>query len=156
VRAGTTRLYLSGAEAEAVALLFSGTVIDARIVSAQIGSASALKMAYAGWSKGSAALLLALLATARAEGVEQALAREWSQSHPDLHRHSQAAARSALAKGWRWSGEMEEIADTLAAAGLPDGFHRAAAEIYRRSSQGPAVRGDDPLELVLALLSRAN
>ena len=29
---------------------------------------------------------------------------------------------------------MEEIADTFAAAGLPDGFHRAAAEVYRRMS----------------------
>ena len=27
---------------------------------------------------------------------------------------------------------MEEIAATFAAAGLPDGFHQAAAEIYRR------------------------
>jgi hypothetical protein len=41
------------------------------------------------------------------------------------------AERSAAAKGWRWSGEMEEIADTFAAAGEPDGFHRAAAEVYR-------------------------
>jgi hypothetical protein len=28
--------------------------------------------------------------------------------------------------------EMEEIAATMAAAGLPDGFHQAAAEIYRQ------------------------
>ena len=42
------------------------------------------------------------------------------------------AVRSATAKGWRWVAEMEEIAATFAAAGQPDGFHRAAAEIYRR------------------------
>ena len=41
------------------------------------------------------------------------------------------AERSAATKGWRWVGEMEEIADTFAAAGQPDGFHRAAAEVYR-------------------------
>jgi 3-hydroxyisobutyrate dehydrogenase-like beta-hydroxyacid dehydrogenase len=152
VRAGTTRLYLSGAEAEAVASLFSATVIDARIVSSQIGSASALKMVYAGWTKGSAALLLAVMATARAEGVEQALAQEWSESHPELQRSSEAAARSAIVKGWRWTGEMDEIADTFAVAGLPDGFHRAAAEIYRRSSQGPADSGEEPLEQVLTRL----
>lgn len=151
---GTTRLYLSGSEAEAVAPLFSGTLVDARIVSAQIGSASALKMVYAGWTKGSAALLLAVLATARVEGVEQALAQEWSESHPDLQRSSQAAARSAIAKGWRWSGEMDEVADAFAVAGLPDGFHRAAAEIYLRLSEASADSGEDPLELVLALLSR--
>ena len=39
---------------------------------------------------------------------------------------------SAAAKGWRWVGEMEEIAAAMAAAGLPEGFHQAAAEIYRR------------------------
>ena len=42
-----------------------------------------------------------------------------------------AAERSAAAKGWRWIGEMQEIADTFAAAGQPEGFHRAAAEVYR-------------------------
>jgi hypothetical protein len=41
------------------------------------------------------------------------------------------AEKSADAKGWRWVGEMEEIADTFAAAGQPDGFHRAAAQVYR-------------------------
>ena len=53
-------------------------------------------------------------------------------SLPQLEDQSIAAARSAQKKGWRWVGEMEEIAQTFAAAGLPDGFHRAAAEIYRR------------------------
>ncbi len=47
-----------------------------------------------------------------------------------LERHA-SAQRSRAAKGWRWVAEMEEIADTFAAKGLPDGFHRAAAEIYR-------------------------
>jgi hypothetical protein len=43
-----------------------------------------------------------------------------------------AAARDAAArKGWRWVGEMEEIAATFAAAGRPDGFDRAAAEVFR-------------------------
>ena len=41
------------------------------------------------------------------------------------------AEHAAATKGWRWVGEMEEIADTFAAAGQPDGFHRAAAEVYR-------------------------
>jgi hypothetical protein len=54
--AGTTRLYLSGNDAPAVAELFAGSALDARVVS----SASAVKMVYAGWTKGSAALLLAI------------------------------------------------------------------------------------------------
>jgi 3-hydroxyisobutyrate dehydrogenase-like beta-hydroxyacid dehydrogenase len=130
--AGATRLYLSGGEAEAVAGLFAGSVVDARVLSGELGTASALKMAYAAWTKGTAALLLAIGELARAEGVESALHEEWRLSLPDLPERSQRAARSAQAKGWRWVGEMEEIASTFAAAGLPDGFHRAAAEVFRR------------------------
>ena len=129
--AGTTRLYLSGPEAESVARLFTGSVVDARVLPGEVGTASALKMTYAAWTKGTAALLLAIGELARAEGVEPALHEEWRISLPDLPERSQRAARSAHAKGWRWVGEMEEIATTFAAAGLPDGFHRAAAEVFR-------------------------
>jgi 3-hydroxyisobutyrate dehydrogenase-like beta-hydroxyacid dehydrogenase len=132
--AGTTRLYLSGPEAASVARLFDGTNVDARLLSTEIGHASALKMTYAAWSKGSAALLLAIRATARAEGVEDRLLSEWSLSIPGLEARSEGAVRSAEAKGWRWVGEMEEIAATFGAAGQPEGFHRAAAEMFRRFS----------------------
>jgi 3-hydroxyisobutyrate dehydrogenase-like beta-hydroxyacid dehydrogenase len=130
--AGTTRLYLSGSEAVQAAELFDGTIVDARVLSDAVGDASALKMVYAAWSKGTAAMLLAIRAVARAEGVEAALLAEWAMSIPGLEERSQRAVRSAERKGWRWIGEMEEIAATFAAAGLPDGFHRAAAEVYRR------------------------
>jgi len=129
---GTTRLYLSGTEAGKVAALFAGTALEAPVVSTRVGDASAVKMAYAAWTKGTAALLLAVRETARAEGVEDALVAEWARSLPDLADHHARAVRSATAKGWRWVAEMEEIAATFAAAGQPDGFHRAAAEIYRR------------------------
>jgi 3-hydroxyisobutyrate dehydrogenase-like beta-hydroxyacid dehydrogenase len=148
---GTTRLYLSGREAKLVADLFAGTTLDARIVSADLGAASAVKMAFAGWTKGSSALLLAIRALARAEGVEDTLLEEWRTSLPQLGEESIAAARSALSKGWRWIGEMEEIADTFAASGLPDGFHRAAAEIYRRTPHEAA--DDDSLQRVLPRLA---
>jgi 3-hydroxyisobutyrate dehydrogenase-like beta-hydroxyacid dehydrogenase len=148
---GTTRLYLSGQEAGAVAELFAGTMLEATVVSDQPGAASALKMTYAAWTKGSSALLLAIRAVARVDGVEDALLREWGMSLPDLEEQSAVAARSARRKGWRWIGEMEEIAQTFAAAGLPDGFHLAAAEIYRRACQD-AVDEDD-LERLLAGLA---
>jgi hypothetical protein len=130
--AGSTRLYLAGEEAATAAALFAESVIDARVVSADAGDASAVKMAYAAWSKGTAALLLAIRGLARAEGVEETLLAEWRLSVPELFDDAERAARSAGSKGWRWIGEMDEIADSFAAAGLPDGFHRAAAEIYRR------------------------
>ena len=126
--AGTTRLYLSGERAEAVRELFAGSSLEVRLVE----NASAVKMAYAAWTKGSAALLLAVRELARAEGVEPTLLAEWELSLPDLIERSQRAARSAEAKGWRWVGEMEEIAATFEAAGLPKGFHLAAAEVFRR------------------------
>jgi len=129
--AGTTRIYVSGAEAPAVAGLFDGSPLEAIVV--RSGSASAVKMAYAAWSKGTAALLLAIEAVARAEGVEETLRAEWAVSLPNLPERLESGRRSAAKKGWRWVGEMEEIADTFAAAGQPDGFHRAAAEVYRSS-----------------------
>jgi 3-hydroxyisobutyrate dehydrogenase-like beta-hydroxyacid dehydrogenase len=130
--AGTTRLYLSGGHAAQVAALFDGSLVDARVISPDVGDASALKMTYAAWSKGSAALLLAIRSVARAEGVEDALLAEWALSIPGLEQRSDRAAASAEQKGWRWIAEMEEIAATFAAAGQPEGFHRAAAEVYRR------------------------
>jgi len=130
VAPGFIRLYLSGDRAGEVRALFEGSAVDARLVPAP-GMASAVKMAYASWTKGSAALLLSARALARAEGVEAVLLEEWGISQPGLERRSAAATGSAAAKGWRWVAEMEEIAATMAAAGLPDGFHQAAAEIYR-------------------------
>ena len=134
-RPGTTRLYLSGAEAEQIAALFAGTNVDARVVSTEPGAASALKMAYAGWTKGSAALLLTVRELARAEGVEDALLEEWRLSIPELEEHLPGAERSAGRKGWRWIGEMEEIAHSMAAQNLPAGFHEAAAEVFRRTAE---------------------
>jgi 3-hydroxyisobutyrate dehydrogenase-like beta-hydroxyacid dehydrogenase len=135
-----TRLYLSGSGATTVAGLFRDTVVQARIVSNEPGSASAVKMAYAAWSKGTAALLLAIRALARAEGIEETLLAEWEESIPSLPERSERAAASADRKGWRWVGEMDEIAATFAAAGLPAGFHQAAAEIYRRFAELAAER----------------
>ncbi len=137
VAPGSTRLYLSGPRAAEVAALFDGTYVDARVVPPP-GTASAVKMAYASWTKGSAALLLAARALAEAEGVEAALLEEWAISQPGLEKRWDGADRSAAAKGWRWIGEMEEIAAAMAAAGLPEGFHLAAADMYRRYEQGPS------------------
>ncbi len=171
VAPGFIRLYLSGARAGEVQRLFAGSAVDARVIGGDASAgdvrsaatsrsagtlsagdalvaASAVKMAYASWTKGSAALLLAARALARAEGVEDTLLAEWGISQPGLADRSARAAGSAAAKGWRWVAEMEEIAAAMAAAGLPDGFHQAAAEIYRRA-------GDDgSLDAILtALLS---
>jgi 3-hydroxyisobutyrate dehydrogenase-like beta-hydroxyacid dehydrogenase len=131
-------LLLSGARAGEVARLFDGTRVRARVVGTEIGAASAAKMAYAGWTKGSAALLLSMRALARAEGVEDALLAEWALTQPGLAERSERAAQGAAGKSWRWVGEMEEIAATLEAAGLPGGFHTAAAVVFERLAAEPS------------------
>ena len=137
---GAARLYLSSDDepaARAVHDLFTGTALEPRLLTGAATAASAVKMAYAAWTKGSSALLLGARALARADGVEDALLAEWALSQPRLTGQVERAARAAVTKGWRWIGEMEEIAHSMADAGLPDGFHQAAAEIYRRSPRLP-------------------
>jgi 3-hydroxyisobutyrate dehydrogenase-like beta-hydroxyacid dehydrogenase len=143
-RDGTTRLYLSGPHAAEASDLFRGSRLEPVVVSGSPVAASAVKMAYAAWTKGSAALLLAALQTARANGVEDALRAEWSRSQPDLEARWRSAAESAEAKGWRWAGEMNEIAATFAAVGLPSGFHEAAAEMFGRAAAVRARPGSEP------------
>jgi 3-hydroxyisobutyrate dehydrogenase-like beta-hydroxyacid dehydrogenase len=121
---GSMRIYVSGGEAEHVAAVIGASVVT---------NASALKMAYAAWTKGTAALILAIRRLAEAEGITAELDSEWRLSQPQLFDRLASAERSARAKGWRWVGEMEQIADAFADDGLPDGFHRAAAEIFRAS-----------------------
>jgi 3-hydroxyisobutyrate dehydrogenase-like beta-hydroxyacid dehydrogenase len=131
-RPGTTRLYLSGLGAADVAARFTQGPLTAIALDNRIGAASALKMAYAGWNKGSQALLLAIRALAAREGVDEALVREWALSMPDLAKRTEQAVAGNTKKAWRFVGEMREIASTFAAAGLPEGFHEAAAEVFER------------------------
>ncbi len=131
-RAGSTRFFLSGAHAAEVAEWFAGSPLEAVVIEGGPGAASALKMAYAGWTKGSAALLLAIRALAEREGVTEALLDEWDRSQTGLRDRSEATARGVGPKAWRFEGEMREIAATFEAAGLPAGFHEAAAEVYGR------------------------
>jgi 3-hydroxyisobutyrate dehydrogenase-like beta-hydroxyacid dehydrogenase len=129
---GTTRLYLSGPRATAVQELFRGTHVDARVLHQSPWAASAIKMAYASWTKISAALLVATDETAAALDVQQALRDEWALSQPQLVDRLAAARRSAESKGWRWEAEMREIAATFGEAGLPSGFGEAAADVFGR------------------------
>jgi 3-hydroxyisobutyrate dehydrogenase-like beta-hydroxyacid dehydrogenase len=127
---GTTRLYLSGDSAAAIAELFVGSPLEAIALDGDVGAASALKMSYAAWTKGTAALLVALREVARAHGVDDELVAEWAISQPRLGERYARAVEATADKGWRWVGEMREIAATFAAAGEPDGFHLAAAEVF--------------------------
>ncbi len=132
LRPGTTRLHLSGARAAEVARCFAAGPLDAFVVQGPAGAASALKMVFAAWTKGSSALLSATYAVAVAEGVDAELIGEWEKSVPDLPARLVGTAVAVAPKAWRFEGEMREIAETFRAAGLPPGFFEAAAEIYGR------------------------
>jgi len=89
-------------------------------------------MCYAAYTKGTTALLCAILGAAERFEVRKELERQWSRDGSDFAEQAAEKVRSAGAKAWRFVGEMEEIAATFEAAGAPGGFHAAAAEIYRR------------------------
>jgi hypothetical protein len=128
-------LWLSGPAAGDVAALFAGTPFDARVLGAELGTASALKACFALQSKALPAIWPAMAAASRSYGVEDALRGELGRMGVDLDGALAAASRGAE-KAWRWAGEMDEAGDALAAVDLPDGFSRAAAEIYRRLADG--------------------
>ncbi|HEX2498530.1 MAG TPA: DUF1932 domain-containing protein [Actinomycetes bacterium] len=131
-RPDTTQLWASGIAAEAVVNLFVGSAVRAHQLGAQLGSASALKACYGLQSKAVPALWLALAAAAERYGVREALGAELARDGIDLDAELDRISRGAAEKAWRWIGEMEQAAATMAATGVPGGFSAAAAEIYRR------------------------
>jgi hypothetical protein len=146
-----TRLYLAGPSREEVAALFHSSHLQAIALEEAVGAASALKMCYAAWSKGTTALLVSIRALAQSEGVDAHLLQEWSLSQPAPLRQSDMVPGTAR-KAWRWVAEMEEIAASFEAAQLPGGFHRAAADIYRRLLDFKEQAATPALAAVLAKL----
>jgi 3-hydroxyisobutyrate dehydrogenase-like beta-hydroxyacid dehydrogenase len=122
-----TQLYLSGEDASIIAGIFEDTNLNASVISANIGAASALKMTFAAYTKGTTALLLAILAVAQSEGVRTHLEKQWGEKFTE-QTHQRLTANTV--KAWRFEGEMQEIAATFDTAGLPPGFHEAAAQVF--------------------------
>jgi hypothetical protein len=132
---GHTVLWLSGPAAADVAALFTGSPFTARVLGPELGIASALKVCFALQSKALPAIWLEIAVAARGFGVEDELRGELARTGVDYAAAVEHAAGGA-GKAWRWAGEMDEAADTVAALDLPDGFSRAAAELYRRLADG--------------------
>ena len=126
-----TALYLSGPRASEVAPLFAAGPLATHVLEGDVGTASALKMVYAARTKGTTALLLAVLSAADRLGVRAALEAQWETDAAGTTAEAHDRARRSTRKAWRFAGEMEEIAATFAAAGMPGGFHEAAASVYR-------------------------
>ncbi len=133
-QAESTWLYLSGPRASHVADCFKGGPLEVEIIGEEIGKASALKMCFAANTKGTTALLCAIVAAAEGMGVRKELEKQWSRHGSDFAQKTLESIRDVTAKAWRFSGEMEEIASTFEGAGLPGGFHLAASDIFQRIS----------------------
>ena len=149
---GSTWLYLAGPNAAAAAACFAAGPLETRLLGDEIGTASALKMCYAAYTKGTTALLCAILATADRLGVREALYQQWDQDEAGSAHRIHQRVRMVTAKAWRFVGEMEEIAATLDMAGLPPGFHLAAADVYRRLAPFKDAAETPSLEAVLTAL----
>jgi 3-hydroxyisobutyrate dehydrogenase-like beta-hydroxyacid dehydrogenase len=119
-------LYLVGQGSGEVAELFEDSDVEAITLDADIGAASALKMAFGGWNKIGIALTAQAHSIARAYGVDDRLAAEGVPED----RLSRMADRA-----WRWAPEMDEVADTCAEIGWPEAIPRAAGNFYTELSQ---------------------
>ncbi len=130
-----TWLYLSGGAAGQAAAYFAAGTLETEILGDEIGAASALKICFAAYSKGTTALITAIFGAAEEMGVRAELERHWSRNGSTFAEESAMRTRRVTKKAWRFSGEMAEIASAFEVVGMPGGFHLAAQEIYQRLAQ---------------------
>lgn len=136
---GRTRLYVSGEDTAPIEAI-NGNGVFVYPIGQEIGRASALKMAYASFTKTRAALDAAVLLAARRLGVYDELTNELKTSQTRAWEVMQGSVPFLAADAERWSGEMDEIARTYAATGLTPDFHRGASEIFRILAASPLGR----------------
>jgi 3-hydroxyisobutyrate dehydrogenase-like beta-hydroxyacid dehydrogenase len=151
---GQTWLYLSGKRAEEIAACFAKGPLETKVIGDEIGKASALKMCYAAYTKGTTALLCAVIATAESLNMREELFQQWDMDDAGSSRQAAQRVTRVTAKAWRFAGEMDEIAATFNAAGLPSGFHESAAEIFCRMADFKDASTLPELSEVLASLQK--
>ncbi|MGW3269063.1 DUF1932 domain-containing protein [Streptomyces sp. NPDC001056] len=129
----TPTLYLSGPTGATARIeaLFADTAVRAAALGTEVGKASALKLSYASFQKASRVLVALAVGMAREYDVDQELIEVASRRTDSYLSEPQYVAKTA-ARAWRWGPELEEAADTLAAAGLPPEMLRAAASTLAR------------------------
>lgn len=102
-------IYASGEAASKLAVLATYG-LDIRVLTGPIGAASALKMAFAGISKGTIAIVSAMILAAERAGSADALRQELRESESALLKNMSVRVPRMYSKAWRWVAEMEEIA----------------------------------------------
>ncbi len=126
-----TRLYLSGPDASAVAVL-EAYGLSTPIQPGPVGAASAMKMSYAGITKGFTALGAAMMLAATRAGTADALIAEMWASQPALLEWLTSQMPKMPSKAYRWVAEMEEIAAFVDQDPAGAAFYQAAARFYAR------------------------
>jgi 3-hydroxyisobutyrate dehydrogenase-like beta-hydroxyacid dehydrogenase len=125
-----TRLYVSGPEAARVAIL-NDRGLSVPIQPGPIGAASAMKMSYAGITKGFTALGAAMMLAATRAGTADALIAEMRVSQPALLAWLTAQMPKMPSKAYRWVAEMEEIARFVGITQPGSQFYAVAADLYQ-------------------------
>ncbi len=127
----TPKIYASGPHAARLAVL-AAHGLKVPVLQGPIGAASALKMSYAGITKGLTALGSAMFLAASRNGAAAALHAELAESQPALLPWLGRFIPSMYDKAYRWVGEMEEIAAFLGEERGEAQMYRGAAELYTR------------------------
>jgi len=126
---GHTKLYVAGEGAREVMRL-SAYGLDVRTVDGPIGAASALKMSYAGITKGFTALGAAMMLAADRAGCDEALRRELAESQPQFLAWLSRQVPRMYPKAYRWVAEMDEIARFIDGDTHGRDIYRAMARFY--------------------------
>ena len=123
--------YLSGERAGEVAAL-GQFGLTCKVLDGPVNAASALKMSYAGITKGLTALASVMILAATRAGMADALRRELGDSQPMLLAWFERQIPSMFGKAYRWVAEMEEIAEFVAADAAGQELFIANAHLYER------------------------
>ena len=129
-----TKFYASGPAAGAFAKL-NDYGLDVRALTGALTAASALKMSYAGITKGFTALGAAMMLAATRGGSAEALQAELAESQPALLGYLSRQVPSMYGKAYRWVAELEEIAGFVGEARDEHAMLTAAARFYERIAQ---------------------
>jgi 3-hydroxyisobutyrate dehydrogenase-like beta-hydroxyacid dehydrogenase len=125
------KIYLSGEAAPRVAEL-AKYGLQMPIQPGPIGAASAMKMSYAGITKGFTALGAAMMLAASRAGTADDLKAELSSSQPALFGWLTRQVPNMYSKAYRWVAEMEEIAQFVGEDPAARSFYEGAARLYER------------------------
>ncbi len=151
--AARTVFYASGEDASALARL-TPLGLEVRVLAAPVGAASALKMSYAGLTKGITALGAAMALGAARGGTSEALMQELRESQPGLLPYL-ARLPTMFPKAYRWVAEMEEIAAFLAGDAAAQQIYQGAARLYQRLADGAATPEKGELAAIAAFSRKA-